>query len=164
MKAFVDTNVLLYAYDNAAGARHETARLLIRALWQQGGAVLSTQVLQEFYVNVTRRIPKPLSPVAARGILGGYCAWQVEHASCETVLRASEMQERHQLAFRDALIVAAAVQGGADMLLSGDLNAGQIIEGVRVVDPFDETDPTLHQLLGNGIAGGRAAYPESPNT
>jgi predicted nucleic acid-binding protein len=164
VKPFVDTNVLLYAYDKAAGMRHETARLVIRALWEQGGAVLSTQVLQEFYVNVTRKIPKPLSPAAARGILSGYCAWQVEQARCDTVLRASEVQERHRLSFWDGLIVAAAAQGGADVLLSEDLNAGQVIEGVRVVDPFDETDPMLHQLLGNRIADGRATYPESPNT
>ena len=164
VKPFVDTNVLLYAYDKAAGIRHETARLLIRALWQRGGAVLSTQVMQEFYVNVTRKIPEPLSPVSARGILDGYCAWQVERADCETVLRASEVQERHQLLFRDALIIVSAAQGGADVLLSEDLNAGQVIEGVRVVDPFDETDPMLRRLLGNRIAEGSAGYAEPPNT
>jgi predicted nucleic acid-binding protein len=164
VKPFVDTNVLLYAYDKAAGARHETARLLMRALWQRGGGVLSTQVLQEFYVNVTRRIPQPLSPVAARRLLDGYCSWQVQQPDCRLVLRASEVQERHRLSFWDALIIAAAARGGADVLLSEDLNAGQVIEGVRVVNPFDETDPTLHHLLGNRIAEGRATHPEPTNT
>jgi len=65
------------------------------------------------------------------------------------VLYASEIQERHTLSFCDALIMATAVQGGADMLLSEDLNAGQIIEGVLVVNPFEDSDNVLRQLCSN---------------
>lgn len=146
-KPFVDTNVLIYGYDKTAGSRHQAAAALLRCLWQRGGGSLSTQVLQEFYVNVTRKIPQPLTAARARGILRDYCAWHIEPISCETVLQASDVQERNQLSFWDALIVAAATRSGADLLLSEDLNAGQIVEGVRIVSPFFDTDPYLRELL-----------------
>ncbi|NEX17782.1 MAG: PIN domain nuclease [Halochromatium sp.] len=149
VKPFVDTNILLYAYDKEAGSRHAAAKALTKALWQQNGGILSTQVLQEFYVNVTRKIPRPLSPVVARNIIRSYCVWHIEQASCESVLYASEIQERHRVSFWDALIIATAVQGGADILLSEDLNAGQIIEGVLIVNPFEDSDSVLRQLCSN---------------
>lgn len=157
-KPFVDTNIVLYAYDKAAGVRHETARLLVQALWQMGGGVLSVQVLQEFYVNVTRKVRQPLSPAAARGILRNYGVWHVEQARCEAVLRASEIQERYQIAFWDALIVVTAVQGGADIWLSEDLNAGQMIKGVRVINPINSDNPTINRLIGDQVSEARAAY------
>jgi predicted nucleic acid-binding protein len=135
-KLFVDTNILIYAYDLDAGAKHKQAAELIRGLWQNGSGVLSTQVLQEFYVNVTQKIVKPVPFAAARGIIDAYRAWQVQVNTVETVLLASEYQERNQLSFWDAMIVAAAVQGGATVLLTEDLNAGQLIEGVQVRNPF----------------------------
>ncbi len=135
-KSFVDTNILIYAYDLDAGAKHKQAADLIRRLWENGGGVLSTQVLQEFYVNVTQKIPQPIPLAIARGIIDTYRAWQVEVNTIETVLLASEYQERNQLSFWDAMIVAAAVQGGATVLLTEDLNAGQLIEGIEVRNPF----------------------------
>ena len=98
--------------------------------------VISVQVLQEFYVNITRKIPQPLPLADARGLVGVYRAWRVEVTTAETVLRASEIQERNQLSFWDAMILATAVQGGAETLLSEDMNHGQMIEGVRVENPF----------------------------
>lgn len=152
MKPFVDTNVLIYAYDRSAGERHQSAAMLLRTLWQRGGGVISTQVLHEFYVNVTRKIPQPLSPVVARGLIDSYCVWQVQSTTCEGALLAADVAERHRLSFWDAAIIVAAMQGGAALLLSEDLNAGQIIEGVRVVNPFDDHDPWLRQLLADGVA------------
>ncbi len=148
-KPFLDTNVLLYAYDRQAEPRRSTAAALLRALWQGGGGILSTQVLQEFYVNVTRKIPSPLPPASARAIVDHYCTWQVERNDCDTVLRAAEIQQRHQLSFWDALIVAAAAQGAAETLLSEDLNSGQVIAGVRIVNPFRTNDPDVCALLGH---------------
>ena len=135
-KPFVDTNILIYAHDLDAGAKHKQAAELIRRLWENGGGVLSTQVLQEFYVNVTQKIPQPIPLATARGIIDAYRAWQVEVNTVETVLLASEYQERNQLSFWDTMIVAAAVQGGATVLLTEDPNAGQLIEGVEVRNPF----------------------------
>lgn len=135
-KPFIDTNVLIYAYDLDAGIKHRRAAELIRLLWSERGGILSTQVLQEFHVNVTRKIPRPISPATARGIIDTYRAWQVETISIDTVLRASEYQERHQLSFWDGVLIAAAVQGSATVLLTEDLNDGQMIEGVEINNPF----------------------------
>lgn len=135
-KPFVDTNILLYAHDLDAGARHQSAAALVRQLWETGGAIISIQVLQEFYVNVTRKIANPLPLAEARGLIKAYLAWQVECPETTAVLRASEIQERNQLSFWDAMIVATACQGGATVLLSEDLNPSQVIEGIRVENPF----------------------------
>jgi predicted nucleic acid-binding protein len=135
-RVFVDTNVLIYAYDIDAGEKHGRAKGLLAGLWEADGGIISTQVLQEFYVNVTAKIPTPIAPARARGVLSAYRAWQVEQSSLDTILFASELQERHQLSFWDAMIVAAASNGGAETLLTEDLNHGQVIEGVRVRNPF----------------------------
>jgi predicted nucleic acid-binding protein len=135
-KQFVDTNILIYAHDLDAGSKHERAAALLRSLWEGGGGVVSIQVLQEMYVNVTRKIPQPLSLAAARGLVNLYRVWQVEVPSVETLLHASEIQDRIQLSFWDAMIVATAVQAGAEVLLSEDLNHGQVIEGVQITNPF----------------------------
>ena len=133
---FVDTNILIYAHDRDAGERHTRARECIRGLWEAGGGILSTQVLQELYVNLTRKIPAPLSLAEARELVADYLTWQVEVNPPESVLQASRLQEQHRLSFWDALIVSAAVRAGARRLLSEDLNQGQVIEGVRIENPL----------------------------
>jgi len=133
---FVDTNILIYAHDLDAGERRVQAAALLRELWHEGRGIISTQVLQEFYVNVTVKIPQPLAPQAARDLLRVYGAWQVEINDVETVILATEIQERSRISFWDAMIVAAACRGGAVTLLSEDLNHGQVIEGIRVTNPF----------------------------
>lgn len=135
-KVFVDTNVLIYAHDLDAGDKRTVATALLKELWAMRRGLLSTQVLQEFYVNVTRKIPSPLSAPAAREIVREYCAWQVEVLGADTILRASEIEERHEVSFWDALIVTAALQGHAGKILSENLNPGQIIEGIPIENPF----------------------------
>lgn len=135
-RVFVDSNILIYAHDLDAGRKREVASSLLRGLWEDQTGVISTQVLQEFYVNVTRKIVKSIAPSKARGILSAYSAWQVEIIRSADILQASEMQERHQLSFWDAMIVVAATKGGAEVLVTEDLNPGQTIESVRVSNPF----------------------------
>jgi len=135
-KAFVDTNILIYAYDLDTGSKHTIAADLIQQLWHSGMGLLSTQVLQEFYVNVTAKMSNPLSPSDARSIIARYLVWHVEANTPESVLRASEIQERNRLSFWDALIVAAASKAGAITLYTEDLNHGQVVEGVRIHNPF----------------------------
>jgi predicted nucleic acid-binding protein len=106
-KVFVDTNILIYAHDLDAGGKHEKAAASLEDLWEEEAGVLSTQVLQEFYVNVTRKIASPLSPVQARTIIENYLVWQIEVNAPETILLASFIEERHHLSW-DSLIVAAA--------------------------------------------------------
>jgi predicted nucleic acid-binding protein len=135
-RVFVDTNVLIYAHDLDAGLKHDRAALIVADLWEKENGIISVQVLQEFYVNVTRKIARPLTPAAARGVIRNYLAWQVEMNEPSAVLLAAEIAERNLLSFWDALIVASAARAGADRILSEDLNHGQVIEGIRIENPF----------------------------
>lgn len=134
--AFVDTNVLVYAYDVDANRRHDIARDLLADLWKRRSGTLSTQVLQEFYVNVTRKLSKPLERVTARGVLATYQAWPVHSVTAEDVVAAAELEEREQLSFWDALIIYSATQAGAARLLTEDLQPGRHIAGVAIENPF----------------------------
>ena len=96
---FVDTNILLYAHDRDADLKHERAASLIRILWGTGIGMISTQVLQEFYVNVTQKISNPLPYALARRVVQHYLAWQVEINGPHSTLRTSEIQERYKLSF-----------------------------------------------------------------
>jgi predicted nucleic acid-binding protein len=135
-RLFLDTNILVYAYDLDAGDKRQISADLIRRMWQAGNGALSTQVLQEFYVNVTAKIPSPLSPSEARAVVSQYFVWHVELNTPASVVHASEIQERNRLSFWDALIVAAASRAGSAIVYSEDFNHGQILEGVRVLNPF----------------------------
>jgi len=135
-KDFVDTNVLIYAYDIDAKAKHDIAAARIKQLWQTKTGIISTQVLQEFYVNITRKISNPFSLTKAQTVLKRYLSWQVVTNTPEMILFASEIQACHLLSFWDALIIAAAKQGGAKTILTEDLNHGQLIEDIRIENPF----------------------------
>jgi predicted nucleic acid-binding protein len=133
---FVDSIILIYVHDLDAGAKHMRAAGQLTDLWNNGNGILSTQVLQEFYVNVTQKIRQPLSRAAAREIVRDYIPWIRSPLTGATVVRASEISEVWQISFWDAMIVAAAEQSGAAILLTEDLNDGQIIAGVRIQNPF----------------------------
>ena len=135
-RIFVDTNILIYAHDLDAGPRHDIAASAIEELWENENGVMSTQVLQEFYVNITRKIKTPLSQARARGIIENYLSWYIEVNEPDTVLLASEIEERHLLSFWDALIIAAACRAKVDKILTEDLNHGQKIEGILIENPF----------------------------
>ena len=138
MSTFVDTNILVYAHDADAGRKHDVASALVRQLWDARDGVLSTQVLQEFYVTVTRKIPKPISRKDARDLLQTYTAWRVIGVEPADVLAASDYEERFRLSFWDALILMSALKANADRLVSEDLHAGQRIRGLQITNPFKE--------------------------
>ena len=135
-RACVDTNVLVYAHDRSATDKHLRARALVEALWSSRRGVVSTQVLQELYVNVRRKAAKPLSAAAAREILADYLRWEVVVNDGQSILAAVELETRFKLAFWDALIVQAAITSGAETLYSEDLSHGQRFGDLRVVNPF----------------------------
>jgi len=132
----VDTNILVYAHDLSAQDRHTKAATIVESLWETETGAISTQVLQEFYVTVTRKIKNPLTPAEAREIIRNYLAWPVQINDPEMTIRASEIEEKNSLSFWDALIVAAALRLHAKKIITEDLNNGQIIEGVLVENPF----------------------------
>lgn len=138
-RTFVDTNVLIYAHDLDAGTKHQVALALLRTLWEERTGVLSPQVLQEFYVNVTRKIRKPLTRVDARSVVDTYAPWCVEGSSTGDIAAAFRIEDQARIGFWDALIVAVAVRSGATRIVSEDLNAGQAIAGIRIHNPFRET-------------------------
>ena len=135
-KTFLDTNIVIYAYDASAGLKHEIARQIMTELWTSGNGILSTQVLQEFYVNVTRKIPKPLDLDLAGQIVADLLKWDVVVNGGDSILDAIDIQKRHNFSFWDAMIISSAVTGGAATLLSEDLTDGQIIGGVAIRNPF----------------------------
>jgi predicted nucleic acid-binding protein len=133
-RTFVDTNVLVYAHDLDAGQKRIAANSLLATLWQDDAGALSTQVLKEFYVTVTRKMPTPLSRAHARSIASRF-SWCVETGPDE-IAAAFQLEDEHKIGFWDALIVAAAVKSSADRILPEDLNAGQRYAGVVVENPF----------------------------
>jgi predicted nucleic acid-binding protein len=133
---FVDTNILIYAHDSDAVLKRERAIESLRVLWETGAGRISVQVLQEFYVNVTRKLSIPLARSAAREVVGSYGAWIREATTADTVLRASDIAEMAQISFWDALILASAEQAGATQLYSEDLKNGQSIVGIKVINPL----------------------------
>ena len=134
-KTFVDTNVLIYAHDVDAKEKHETAKGVLRALWSERNGVVSMQVLQEFYVNVTRKIPHPISKQSARLVVNSYAIWCVETAPAD-IATAFQIEDESRIGFWDALIVASALKSGANRILSEDLNARQMISGITIENPF----------------------------
>ena len=136
---FVDTNILVYAHDRSAGVKHKLAQALIEELWSSGGGVLSTQVLQELCINLLRRSTYPLSGEETRSLIKDYSSWTIVINTAESVVQALDIEVRFKISFWDALIVRCAAVAGCASLLSEDLNHGQMIEGVRIVNPFLST-------------------------
>ena len=135
-RVFVDTNVLVYAHDSTASAKHSVARQLVQELWESRAGVVSTQVLQEFYVNIRRKVQRPLPVDEAKRLVADYLRWEVVANSGEDLLDAIEIEERFRLSFWDAMIVRAALAVGAETLLSEDMSHGQLYGDLRVVNPF----------------------------
>jgi predicted nucleic acid-binding protein len=134
-KTFVDTNVLIYAHDVDAKEKHAVAKEIVNELWAKRTGFVSAQVLQEFYVNVTRKLSKPLLKKHAREIVDKYAIWCVDTTSAEIIV-AFRIEDEARIGFWDALICAAALKAGAERILSEDLNPGQKIAGIRVLNPF----------------------------
>jgi predicted nucleic acid-binding protein len=146
-RVFVDTNILVYAHDLDAGNKHSIAREVVSQLWETRTGILSTQVLQEFIVAITRKVPSPISLAQARRAVRNYSAWDLIVNDSRIILQATEIQEAHQLSFWDSLIVSAAFAGNAAVIATEDLNHGQRIEGILIRNPFvaDNSDPSSPQ-------------------
>ena len=134
MRSFFDTNLLVYADAGDEPTKQQRAIHLIKTHRADGTAVLSTQVLQE-YVNVALRklrLPVPL----IRERLGLYSRFDLVPATPEVIEGALALHVLHGTSFYDALILQAAIASGCSVLLTEDMQAGAVIGGVKIVDPF----------------------------
>jgi predicted nucleic acid-binding protein len=135
-KVFVDTNILVYAHDLDAGNKHDQAAEIVSQVWESRNGVLSTQVLQEFYVTLTRKVSSTLSKLEARKLVQKYSHWHLVLNDLTIILQASEIEESNNISFWDALIVSAAYSQNVPTILTEDLKHGQIIEGIFIRNPF----------------------------
>ncbi|HWR59698.1 MAG TPA: PIN domain-containing protein [Thermodesulfovibrionales bacterium] len=135
-KVFVDTNVLVYAYDKDAGEKHWVALNIMKDLWRSGLGTISTQILQEFFVTLTKKISAPMDISVVRDTIRRLSKWDVLLIDVDTIIRATELQERYKYSFWDSLIIASAIAGGARTILSEDLADGQTLQGLTIKNPF----------------------------
>ena len=133
---FVDTNVLLYAHDSSAASKRTRAAALLERLSAEHRGLLSSQVLMEFYVAATRKLPKRLDHRTATAIVDDFGTWPVFSPAVSDILGGARLAERHRIHFWDAMVIRAAIALGAETVWSEDLNAGQSYEGVVIRNPF----------------------------
>ncbi len=137
-RQFVDTNIFLYAYDLSEPNKREKAQKLISSLWHSRQGVISIQVLQELYVNLTRKLPKPISAELAAQILTDLGQWSLHEPTLSDLKMAIELEKLHKLSFWDAMIVSSAQQMGCKLLWTEDLNSGQYIDNLIIRNPFSK--------------------------
>ena len=134
---FVDTNVLVYAYNFADPHKHLVAKTLLSGLWNSGKGILSIQVMQEFYVVVTQKVSNPISSETAIQIIEDLGKWGYHIPKLEDIIEAVQIQQRNKLSFWDALIICSAKKSGCNIIWTEDLNHNQVYEGLKVLNPFD---------------------------
>lgn len=134
--AFVDTNVLVYAFDQSDSRKKQTAQKLITELTDRDLLRLSTQVLQELLVTLTRKVKQRCSNQEALAILEFLAVWPIVQIDYPAIKAAVSVSEEARISFWDALVVVAAARSGASILYTEDLNDGQEILSVMVRNPF----------------------------
>ena len=137
-KIFIDTNIMIYAYDVSAAEKHQIASHILSDLWNSGLGVLSTQVLQEFFVNIVQKIQKPIDQKLAKEIVRDFLRWQVVVNNGDSIPDAIDIRDKYRYSFWDSMIIEAAIKGGAVFLMSEDLQHGQVISGVTISNPFKD--------------------------
>ena len=135
-KVFLDTNIIVYAHDRSSGEKHAKAKEIMDYLWESRRGVISVQVLQEFFVCVAKKIFKPLLIKNARVILEYLSTWDVVVNDKYLTLKAIDLQEKYRFSFWDSLVIQAAIKGQARVLLSEDLPDGQVVQNLKIINPF----------------------------
>jgi predicted nucleic acid-binding protein len=133
-RVFIDTNILVYVDDLAAGSKRERARAVLAPVVRQRRAVISTQVLQEYFAAAMRKLR--LSAERARWRVEVLSRFDVVMIRPELVLGAIDLHRLHRVSFWDALVVKCASAAGCATVLTEDMNHGQTIDGVRIENPF----------------------------
>ena len=133
-KVFIDTNILVYALDRHDPDKQKKSRSRLRQLAETSGGVISTQVMQEFYVTATKKLQ--VDALIAKEILHSFAQFEIVLISPEIIDRAVDCQILNNISFWDALIVSAAQSACCEVLWTEDLNPGQIIQEVRIENPL----------------------------
>lgn len=133
-RSFFDTNVLVYSDDADAPAKQATSLSLLRAGWETGNGVLSTQVLQEYFAAVTRKLG--VDAVIARRKVELFGRLELLSIGHDDILRAIDLHRLHGFSIWDALIVTMALKAQCRVLYSEDMQDGRVIDGLRIANPF----------------------------
>ena len=135
-KVFFDSNILIYAYDTRDSNKQNQAQALLLKGMESQTAVLSAQVLGEFFVVVTRKIPQPMTSSEAGEVIAELGAREVVALDFSLVQRAIATQQKYGTSYWDSLIISAAERAGCVRIFSEDLNNGQLYHGIEVQNPF----------------------------
>jgi predicted nucleic acid-binding protein len=138
---FVDTNIFVYRYDRSEPAKQRVALAWLDALWRARSGRISTQVLHELYVTLTRKLSRGLEPGDARTIVRALEAWKPVTSDAAMLHAAWELEDAYSFSFWDALIVAGALRTNASILLTEDLQDGMSIGSLTVTNPFTSAPP-----------------------
>jgi len=133
-RVFLDTNIFIYAQDAGSPDKQRKSREMIARLADSGDGVISTQVMQEFFVAATRKLG--VDPLVAKGVLKTFSVFDIVQVSAALIHEAVDCSILNQLSFWDSLILAAAASAGCSTVFSEDLASGQAILGVRVQNPL----------------------------
>jgi predicted nucleic acid-binding protein len=133
-KEFVDTNILIYAFDRTAANKRDVAGALLTRLWSERAGCLSMQVLQEFYVTTTKKLRLPPSEALAQ--IERLGKWAVHRPGLDDILLAIQLHRAKKVSFWDAMILRSAMASGCRILWSEDLADGQRWDSLVVRNPF----------------------------
>ncbi len=133
---FVDSNLLVYLHDSKEPKKQRSAEAIMKTLWEQASGRLSFQVLQEFYITATRKLEPGLPVETARNEIGELMTWKPLQPTATLFDRAWEVEDRWHFSWWDSLIVAAALAQNCRTLLTEDLQHGQELEGLLIINPF----------------------------
>jgi predicted nucleic acid-binding protein len=134
LKVFIDTNILIYCIDSHTPKKRDQCRGLLKSLQGKYAGVISTQVMQEFYVAATKKMGA--DPLQIKNILHSFEQFEIVTVSSEIVQEAIDCSILQKLSFWDALIIASAESAKCQQIWTEDLNEGQIVRGVRIVNPL----------------------------
>lgn len=135
-RAFLDTNILVYCFDSSVPDKKRIALDLVLELWEWGKGVLSLQVLKEFFVTVTQKTVFKMGYEDARRAVEDFLCWEIIYEDRDALKMAIRVSRDYRISFWDANIITCASLGGCSICYSEDLNDGQIIEGVKIINPF----------------------------
>jgi predicted nucleic acid-binding protein len=139
-REFVDANILVYAFDSSAARKQQVAQRLLERLWESGTGCVSIQVLQEFFVTITKKVPKPLPVDDAKARIREFAAWSVFAPTADDIVAAIDLHTQARIGFRDAMVVLAAAESDCDVLWTEDLHDGQLLRDVRIRNPFADQE------------------------